>query len=145
MRQRGFTLLEVLVASVIMGIAVVGLLSALSASMRNAARLAEYDRVQMVARARMDSILVESRWPKFAVTEGVIDPILLGGAQGGWRARITPFEAPPNPAANTLVLDRVELEIWWMAGDRRRSFSLEAFRRSVVRPEDLAGMASGAR
>jgi general secretion pathway protein I len=145
MRQRGFTLLEVLVASVIMGIAVVGLLSALSASMRNAARLAEYDRVQMVARARMDSILVESRWPKFAVTEGVIDPILLGGAQGGWRARITPFEAPPNLVANTLVLDRVELEIWWMAEGRRRSFSLEAFRRSVVRPEDLAGMASGAR
>ena len=145
MRQRGFTLLEVLVASVIMGIAVVGLLSALSASMRNAARLAEYDRVQMVARARMDSILVESRWPKFTVIEGVIDPILLGGAQGGWRARITPFEAPPNPVANTQVLERVELEIWWMAGDQRRSFSLEAFRRSVVRPEDLAGMASGAR
>ena len=35
--QRGFTLLEILVATTIMGVAVVGLLSSLSTSMRNAA------------------------------------------------------------------------------------------------------------
>ena len=37
MRQRGFTLLEVLVATMVMAIAVSGLLGALSSSMRNAA------------------------------------------------------------------------------------------------------------
>jgi len=53
MRTRGFTLLEVLVATLIMGLAVVGLLSAISTSMRNAARLTDYDRVAMVARPRV--------------------------------------------------------------------------------------------
>ena len=132
MKERGFTLLEVLVASLIMGIAVVGLLSALSASMRNAARLVEYDRVQMIARARMDSILAEQRILKFTALEGEVDPLLLGGARGGWRVRVTPFEVPPNPAPGTQVLDRVEVEIWWMAGEARRSFALEAFRRSIL-------------
>ena len=42
--RRGFTLLEVMVATTIMGIAVVTLLSALSTSVRNATRLTDYVR-----------------------------------------------------------------------------------------------------
>jgi hypothetical protein len=26
------------------------------------------------------------------------------------------------------VLERIELEIWWMQGDQRRTFTLDAFR-----------------
>ena len=48
-----------LVATLIMGMAVVGLLSAISTSMRNAARLTDYDRVAMLARAQMDALLLE--------------------------------------------------------------------------------------
>jgi len=51
MRRRGFTLLEMLVASAIMGIAVTALLASLSASLHNAARLTEYDRAALLAAA----------------------------------------------------------------------------------------------
>src|SRR5258708_16954072 len=95
MKQRGFTLLEVLVATTIMGIAVVSLLSALSSSMRNAARVTEYDRVALVARRKVDELLLMPRMPRNQVLEGPLEPALDGGFQGGWRAPLTPFEAPP--------------------------------------------------
>lgn len=134
MRRRGFTLLEVMVATTVMGIAVVTLMSGLSTSVRNASRLSDYDRVALLARAKMDALLVDPALPLASVMEDSLDPALLGGARGGWRAQVTPFETPPSPVPGALGLDRVQLEIWWMSGDQRRSFSLEAFRRSVARP-----------
>ena len=141
MKERGFTLLEVLVASLIMGIAVVGLLSAISTSIRHAARLSNYDRVALIARAKMDDLLVDNGLPQFSVLEGAIDPRLMGGVEAGWRARVTPFEMPVERTPGTLVLQRVELEVWWMSGDQRRTFTLDAFRRHTLRPADLAAMA----
>ena len=31
------------------------------------------------------------------------------------------------------ALDRIELEIWWMAGDQRRTFPLDSYRRRILR------------
>ena len=126
-RQRGFTLLEVLVATTIMGVAVVTIMSALSTSVRNAARLTDYDRVALVARARMDALLSDPALPPGVLIDAPIDPASLGGARGGWRAAETPFEMDPGGRPG---LDRLQLEIWWISGDQRRSFKLEAFRRS---------------
>ena len=48
--ERGFTLLEVLVATVIMGIAVAGLIAGLSQSAKNASRLTDYDSARPCSR-----------------------------------------------------------------------------------------------
>jgi general secretion pathway protein I len=140
MRRRGFTLLEVLVATLIMGLAVVGLLSAISTSMRNAARLVDYDRVTLLSRAQMDALLMNRSLPQFSIIEGTFDPALVGGLQAGWRGRVTPFETPANRGPGTAVLERIELEVWWMAGNKRRTFTLDAFRRKSLRPGDLAAI-----
>ena len=140
MNQRGFTLLEVLVATLIMGIAVVGLLSAISESTRSAARLTDYDRAALLARTKMEELLVNRLPQPMGVLEGPFDPALMGGLQGGWRARFGLFEMPPTPAPGTLVLERVELEVWWMSGEQRRTFALEGFRSKALRPEDVAAL-----
>ena len=131
--RRGFTLLEVMVATTIMGIAVVTLMSGLSTSVRNASRLTDYDRVALLARAKMDALLVDPKLPLGTVMDEPLDASLLGGARGGWRAQVTPFENAPSPVPGAFGLDRIQLEIWWMSGEQRRSFSLEAFRRSGPR------------
>ncbi|MFN3322772.1 MAG: prepilin-type N-terminal cleavage/methylation domain-containing protein [Bryobacteraceae bacterium] len=138
--RRGFTLLEVLVATVIMAVAVAGLMSNLSASLSNAGRLTDYDRAALLARRKMDELLAQRRLPHFVVMEGALDPAVTGTMQGGWRAEVRPFEVPPQAGPGTRVLDRVELEIWWMTGGRRRSFSLEAFRQGML-PYPQAGVA----
>ena len=132
--RRGFTLLEVMVATTIMGIAIVTLMSGLSTSVRNATRLTDYDRAVLVARAKMDSLLADPKLPQRTVLEEPLDPVLLGGARGGWRAQVTPFETASGAGPGAPSLDRVQLEIWWMSADQRRSFNLEGFRRGVVAP-----------
>jgi len=142
-KQRGFTLLEVLVATLIMGIAVSGLMSALSTSMRSAARLNDYDRAALLGRQKMDELLLATKLPKGAVIEGAWGPEVTGDLQVGWRARVTPFEMLPKAGPGSFFLERIELEIWWATRDQRHTFTLEGFRRAVSTPEDIA--AAGAR
>ncbi len=132
MGRRGFTLLEMIVATTIMGIAVVGLLAAISRATQNAVRLRDYDRVVQLARLRMNELLVDPRLPRDSVVTGDFSP------DSGWRARLSAFEMPPVVAPGQMALDRIELEVWWMSGSERRTFSLDAFRPRVLRPEDIA-------
>ncbi len=138
MKQRGFTLLEVLVATVIMAIAVTGLLSALSTSLRSAARLTDYDRAALLGQQKMDELLISSKAPKLVPIQGTWGPEVAGDLRAGWMAQITPFEMPSTKGPGTPFLERIELQIWWMNGEKRRTLSLEAFRRSVLTPEDVA-------
>jgi len=133
---RGFTLLEVLVATAIMATAVVALLGNLSTSLSNASRLSDYDRAVLVARRTMDDLLLQPNLPRLSVLEGVYDPAATG-LRGGWRARLTLFERLPGAAPGTPALERIELEVWWESAGGRRTLALESFRRTVLRSEDL--------
>ncbi|MGA2738194.1 MAG: prepilin-type N-terminal cleavage/methylation domain-containing protein [Bryobacteraceae bacterium] len=135
--QSGFTLLEILVATLIMGIAVIGLMGEITASMRNATRVTNRDRAALLARSKMDELLLDPLLPANTPVQGAFDPSMTGGVPGGWIARLTRFEMPPSPAPGQQSLDRVSLEIWWMAGDERRTFALSGYRAHVLRPEDL--------
>jgi len=143
-KQRGFTLLEVLVATVVMAIAVGGLMSAISSSLRNAARLTDHDRAALLGRQKMDELLVAAGLEKGVPFQGTWGPEVTGSMQIGWIARLTPFEIPRGAAPGTPFIERVELEIWWMVGPQRRSFHLDGFRRSVMTPADRAAVGSQA-
>ena len=131
MKQRGFTLLEVVVATLIMAIAITGLLSSLSASLRNASRLTAYDRAAMLARQKMDELLVSTTLPKGAPIEGTWEPAF----PARWRATLSDFERQPTTAAGSPYVERVQLEIVWSEGDRPRTFSLEGYRSATAVPE----------
>lgn len=129
--QAGFTLLEVLVATAIMGIAVAGVLSGLSGASRNAARITQYDRAVILARSKMDELLVDFSLRRGEPIEGRFAPEASAGVEAGWRAVVTPFETLDSSGAGYFVIDRVALEIWWMDENTRRSFSLDGYRRGI--------------
>jgi hypothetical protein len=115
-----------------MGIAVAGTLSGIAAATRNASRLTQYDRATLLARQKMDALLVDGTGGGSG--EGLFDPTQTGGATVGWHANVTPFEGGPGPG----VVERIELEIWWMDGATRRVYALEGYRRSRARPGEVA-------
>ncbi len=143
-RERGFTLLEVLVATLVMAIAVAGLMGAISTSLRNAARLTDHDRAVLLGHQKMDELMIATGLEKGVAFQGTWGPEVTGGTDMGWIARLTPFEIPQSRAFGTPFVERVELEIWWMSGTQRRSFRLEGYHRAILTPADLAAASSQA-
>jgi general secretion pathway protein I len=136
-QNSGFTLLEVLVATAIMGIAVAGLLNTISGAAHNAARLTEYDRAVLLARSKTDELLAEPKLQRNVPMAGDFDAVRTGGVPCSWRAVIQPFETVPGAPPGTWDVDRIELEIDWMDGAVKHSFSLEGFRRGVLQAGDV--------
>jgi len=126
-----------MVATLIMGVAVAGLLNGITGATRNAAHLRDYDRVVQLARFRMNELLVDPKLPLNLTLSGNFDPSVTGGMDAGWRAQANMFEMPPHPAPGQLALEQVRLEVWWMSGSQRRSLELEALRRRVLVQEDI--------
>jgi len=121
--RAGFTLLEVLVATVIMGIAVTGLIVGLSQSVKNASRLSDYDRAAMLARTKMNDLLLDADLPLDGAVEGQFDK------SSGWRAVLKPFEQPALAGPGATILQQVALEIWWQpATGTRRTMQLAGYR-----------------
>jgi hypothetical protein len=127
------------VATLIMATAIVGLLAGISGATRNAARLRDYDRVVQLARLRMNDLLVDQQMPLNATVQGSFDPSITSGLDAGWRARLTMFEMPPQPAPGMLALEQIQLEIWWVSGSQRRTLTLESLRKKTLRPQDMPG------
>ena len=133
LNRKGFTLLEVMVATVIMGVAVAGLIAGLSQSVKNASRLTDYDRAAMLAHTQMNDLLLDVNLPFDGSVDGQFDRDQTGGVPGGWRAILSPFDLPPRAGPSTVVLQRIALELWWQpASGTRRTLQLESYRRMQI-------------
>ena len=135
--RRGFTLLEVLVATTIMAIAVTALVGNLTGSLRNLDRLTQKDRAATLAKRKMEELLLNPGLPHSQRLAGPWDPPHAGEHQG-WQLRVTPFDVPPTAGPGTAVLERLELGAWWMDGSARRAYTLVAYRPGMLTEADFA-------
>jgi hypothetical protein len=135
---RGITLLEMIVATTILAVAVTGMMAGLSGTSRNAARLQDYDRAVQLGRTKMNDLILDNRLPRGVQVSGEFDRSQSGGMPAGWRARVSQFELPPVMAPGETALDRVELEVWWRSGNNMRTYTLDAYRPRPLTPEDVA-------
>ena len=141
--RRGFTLLEVLVATAIMGLSVATALTALRTSLHNADRQFELERAVSLAEHKMDELLVLQSAPRLTSFGGVFPPEATGGRKAGWTALETPYEiATPQPGPGQPAIERIEVEVWWEAAAGRRTLKLEGYRRTRLTPEQVEWMDS---
>jgi general secretion pathway protein I len=137
MARRGFTLLEMLVASTIMAIAIVGLLQGIGGATRNAVHLRDYDRAAQLARLQMNTLLADDTLRPGSAMNGAFNRELTGGVEVEWQSRLTTVEMPPTVALGQPCLQRIELQISWPNGDQKRTFTLEAYRSHLLRQGEI--------
>lgn len=125
-----------------MAVAITGLVANLNGSLRNASRLAEYDRAAILAKRKMDELILIRALPRFTPLSGVWTAMETGSVPVAWRAIVTPFDVPPQPSAQMVVLDRIELRVEWPGG---RAFTLEGFKRGYLTGPDVERMSNGIR
>ncbi|MEI9976664.1 MAG: type II secretion system protein, partial [Ignavibacteriota bacterium] len=136
MGRRGFTLLEMLVASTIMAVAIVGLLEGIGGATRIAAHLRDYDRAAQLARLQMNTLLADDSLRAGSSLNGVFNRELTGGLDVEWQSRLSTVEMPPSPMLGQPCLQRIELQISWLNGDQKRTFTLDAYRSHLLMQGD---------
>lgn len=130
-RQAGFTLLEVLVATIILAVGVSALLSNLSTSTSNLFKTGDVDRLTYLSKRKMDELIGVRNVPIGAPFEGVLEADAANKPIAGFTAQILP--AGPVGAISGERIERVRLETWLQSGSKKRTMQLESYRMVRVR------------
>ena len=120
-QRGGFTLLEVLIAMMILTISLVAIFQLFSGGLQSARLSDGYTRAIFHARAKMEETLLADRL-MVGETEGVIEE------DYGWRLSIDPDE--PGEGSGVLsksmeTLFHVTVDIVWTDGERERTFTIQ--------------------
>ncbi|MBI4444087.1 MAG: prepilin-type N-terminal cleavage/methylation domain-containing protein [Acidobacteria bacterium] len=136
MRQRrnraGFTLLEVLVATAIVGTAVAALLSLFSATLGNIQRLELPEQALLLGRTKFNELLTLG--PE--QSGGLNAQVLLDEKMEGrwderfrWEAMATRYRSSERRVAGETILVRITVDVFWRTNPDRpeRKLSLESY------------------
>ena len=116
--EKGFTLLEVLIAAMVLGAAFVAVMGLLSQSLRTVERMDPHQRALLHAREKMSEILLR---------EELAAERTAGAWADGyrWEAEITPYELGGRGQSTGYDLFRVRLQVSWGAPDRPKTYAVE--------------------
>ena len=127
-RQRGMTLLELLVALAIMAISLGMIYRATGSNARSVGDLGHYQYAVQLAESLMDSrdSVYESGWNESGESNGF-----------QWNIQSGPFKTDVGEAPNIPPLHEVRIVVSWSDGDKPKSFELSTLR-AQRRPPDPA-------
>ena len=134
-RQGGFTLLEVLVAIVLLGFSYAGILSALSQSIRLARASADQENAALLAR----SLIEENRaLPKSEIL-GSDKREVFGGTRFGYKVEVrgVPLfdDIPADKIKPTFELKRITADVYWGEREPKRHYRLSTLETVQIKSE----------
>ncbi|HEY7678901.1 MAG TPA: prepilin-type N-terminal cleavage/methylation domain-containing protein [Terriglobia bacterium] len=128
-KQAGFTLLEVLVATAIVGTAVAALLSLLSGALGNVRRLQAPEQALLLARSQLNEALIRSDRGRSAEPVLRLDQKIDGrwDEQYRWEMQATRFRSSPQPVPGEAILVRITCDVFWISRTGERKLTLETY------------------
>jgi general secretion pathway protein I len=131
MRNRGFTLIEVVVATAILGIGLTVIIELFSGGLRLARTSMEYTRAVNYARMKLEEIAVKKTMGEGS-EEGKFDETYRWQV-GVKKVDILPTESQTDYKPPT-ELFQVKVQVIWKSGSQERSALFESYR--AIRSED---------
>jgi general secretion pathway protein I len=129
--ERGFTLVETLIAFAILAVVLVSLYEAIGTGFRSFAAAARVDEAVLIAQSQMDRLVALKRMPD--QVQGNVD-----GTPYQWRIEVVPPRAPETQTAAASPLRAVSfrLAVSWPAAVGTRNVAIE---RLVFLPRQPGG------
>ena len=133
MQQRGFTLLEVVIAMVLVGTGIALALTAVSSGTKLEAKMAEQEAAIRLARAKLDEALQQPTQLALAADDGEQH---FAGTEFGYRlqARKMPLLGEALQArlgAQAGWMEEVSIEVFWGPKNQQQSYRLVTYRQSL--------------
>jgi general secretion pathway protein I len=125
--DRGFTLIEVLVAAAVLGIAASALFGLLSKSLFNIGKVEEFHRYELAAQNMMDRVLMLPTLPSSGETSGAVDD---SGAR--WTVSVHPWAPASLETKPPEAILRVAVNVTWPGRSTPRRIELEALKPGPV-------------
>jgi len=126
-RSSGFTLIEVLIAMLILGSACVALFGLLSSSMVNLRRLEDVHRYQIAAEDVMNRMQSMSTFPPEASFTGRPESL-----DAQWKVTVTPwFPATLQEKPGQAVM-KIDVDVSWQGRSGQRSLRLETVKPGII-------------
>ena len=140
--QAGFTLLEVVVAMVIVGSGIALALTAISGSARLESRMAEQQAAMHLARAKLDEVLQDAEVFELASDAGESH---FAGTDFGYRVQARPISLVPAALQSRLPAgagqaEEVAIEVFWGPKPAVQSYRLVTYRKLATAVPPLAAV-----
>ena len=121
MKARGFTLIEVVVAAAIFGMAGTALFGLLSRSVVNLGKMEELHRYQLASEEMMNRVLLLPRLPAGGRAEGEVE----GLKDARWTVKVQPWIPESLESQPSEAIVKIDVEVFWPGRSGRRNVRLE--------------------
>lgn len=135
-KNRGFTLIEVLVALAILGVGLTVVIELFSGGLRLGRFSQEYTKASHYARMKMEEIMVQ--YPlKEGIEEGECDDTFR------WKIEVKREDILPTENSSSfkppVILVQVKVNILWKSGTKEKSIGLESYKTIKLKDDEKKG------